>query len=90
MAVVLVGALLVGGIETVWSGPVTPPHGQDAGSYTPMSPFALKRGEELGRFNMGSTVILLSAADRLDWQPQLQAGSVVRMGQALATGRAAG
>ena len=89
MAVILVGALLVGGIETVWSGPVTPPHNQDARSYTPMSPFELQRGAELGRFNMGSTVILLSTAGRLNWQAQLQAVSVERVGQKLATGSSA-
>lgn len=83
MAMVLVGALFVGGIETVWTGAVTPPHGQEAGVYTPMSPTVLLRGREMGRFNMGSTVILLSAPRMVSWRPQLQAGHNVRVGMAL-------
>lgn len=59
-AVVLVGAMLVAGIETVWSGPVVPPHARrlDKREY-PSAGIALARGEEMGRFNMGSTVIAL-------------------------------
>lgn len=83
LAVVLVGALLVGGIETVWSGPVTPPHGGEANDYEPMNTTKLTRGDELGRFNMGSTVILLSAPGKIRWSDELDAGEAVRMGQAL-------
>ena len=83
MAMVLVGALFVGSIETVWTGAVTPPHGQKAGSYTPMSPTVLLRGREMGRFNMGSTVILLTAPRMLNWRPDLRAGDSVRVGMAL-------
>jgi CBS domain containing-hemolysin-like protein len=79
----LVGALFVGGIETVWTGAVTPPHGQKAGVYTPMSPTVLLRGREMGRFNMGSTVILLAAPRMVNWRPQLLAGHNVRVGMAL-------
>jgi phosphatidylserine decarboxylase len=85
MAVVLVGALLVGGIETVWAGAVTPPHGrtpfrQDYGE----TAIRLARGEELGRFNMGSTVIVLFPPDRIAWNPTLAVGTRVRMGADLA------
>ncbi|MCI0750060.1 MAG: archaetidylserine decarboxylase [Nevskiales bacterium] len=83
-AIVLVGALLVGGIETSWLGPVTPPHGQNAGIYRPVSPVALARGSELGRFNMGSTVILLTTAETVLWRT-LMPGRDVRLGQALGT-----
>jgi phosphatidylserine decarboxylase len=83
MAVVMVGALFVGSIETVWNGRVTPPHGQEAGTYAPMTPVVLLRGRELGRFNMGSTVILLAAPGMVAWRPHLSPGKEVRMGLAL-------
>lgn len=83
MAMVLVGALFVGGLETVWSGPVTPPHGQPANRYTPSGRVALTRGGEMGRFNMGSTVILLFGRDAVQWYPALKPETPVRMGQTL-------
>ena len=83
LAVIMVGALFVGSIETVWNGRVTPPHGQKAGVYSPMSPTVLLRGRELGRFNMGSTVILLVPPGMVAWRPELKAGVQVRMGASL-------
>ena len=86
MALILVGAMLVAGMETVWSGPVTPPHGQAMRiwRYHDENTIRLLRGVEMGRFNAGSTVILLFPANRLDWSDELKAGSSVRMGQGLA------
>lgn len=84
MAVVMVGALLVGSIETVWDGLVTPPHGQKHFTRTYPSDHHLKRGEEMGRFNMGSTVIVLLAPGAVSWPSTLTAGSSVQMGQELA------
>lgn len=82
---VLVGALFVGSIETVWAGEITPgnnPAGPaDAG--TPN----LQRGAEMGRFNMGSTVILLDAAPEPGWLGNLAAGSTLRVGEALTVAR---
>jgi phosphatidylserine decarboxylase len=43
----------------------------------------LDKGAELGRFNMGSTVILLFEPKRAEWHPLLRAGSVVQLGQAI-------
>jgi len=83
LGVVLVGALFVGSIETVWNGRVTPPHGHEAGTYSPMTPVVLMRGRELGRFNMGSTVILLTPPGMVNWRPHLASGKDVRMGLAL-------
>ncbi|MEA3640997.1 MAG: archaetidylserine decarboxylase [Lamprobacter sp.] len=82
MAVILVGAIFVGSIETVWSERLTPPRAQairvdDAGDEGP----SLSRGDEFGRFNMGSTVILLFAANSAHWEPQLQPGTAVRCGE---------
>lgn len=84
-AMVLVGALFVGGLETVWTGPVTPPHrrGRPGPIIPAAAPLRLARGEEMGRFNMGSTVILLGAPGVLGLRPALRPGQTLRMGQAL-------
>ncbi|MEE9325761.1 MAG: archaetidylserine decarboxylase [Cocleimonas sp.] len=68
MAMVLVGAINVAAIETVWDGLITPPKGKTISSklYNDQS-VSLLKGEEMGRFNMGSTVILVFA----DKSPQL-------------------
>lgn len=86
LAMVLVGALFVGSMETVWTGMVTPPHQRredDSGNYTPMTPVTLKRGQEMGRFNMGSTVILLQAPYGMQWASYIKPGARVRMGEEL-------
>ena len=83
LALVMVGALFVGSIETAWNGRVTPPHSHEAGSYSPMNPVVLMRGREMGRFNMGSTVILLAPPGMVAWRPHLAPGKDVRMGLAL-------
>ena len=85
LAMVMVGALFVGSIETAWNGRVTPPHNHEPGGYTPMTPVVLMRGREMGRFNMGSTVILLAPPGMVAWRPQLAQNKDVRMGLALGT-----
>jgi len=87
MAVVLVGALFVSAIETVWSGLVTPPRGRRVRSWPPPSdrPVRLATGAELGRFNMGSTVIVLFGAGRVRWSPELAPEAEVRMGRRIGT-----
>ena len=89
MAMVLVGAINVGSIETVWAGEVTPPRARTvhARSYAGDA-VQLARGEEMGRFNMGSTVILLFPPDAVRWQPDLRADAPVRLHQALGHCRA--
>ncbi|WP_018175490.1 MULTISPECIES: archaetidylserine decarboxylase [unclassified Thioalkalivibrio] len=60
MAVALIGAQNVGSIETVWAGEVTPPAGQPYScSEYPDREITLERGAEMGRFNLGSSVVLL-------------------------------
>ena len=81
-ALVLVGALNVGSIATVWAGDITPARRREVSVLPPQSR-QLARGAELGRFNMGSTVILLFQAGRARWQPDVQAGMTVRLGQRL-------
>ncbi|MCC6208938.1 MAG: phosphatidylserine decarboxylase [Gammaproteobacteria bacterium] len=84
MTVILVGAFFVAGIETVWAGEVSRerPHGrwqrQPAGHSTPVE---LGHGEEMGRFNMGSTVIVLFGPGRVRWTETLVPGTKVRMGE---------
>lgn len=85
LALVLVGAIFVGSIETRWTGVVTPPHGQRAWKKTMETPLPVSKGEEIGRFNMGSTVILLSGAGAVEWIDTLVAGTSVRMGQRVGT-----
>lgn len=83
-AMVLVGAINVAAIETVWHGLVTPPQGKGISRYVYRDkPVNLKQGQEMGRFNIGSTVILLTGAN-CQWQPELQADAPVKLGQKLA------
>lgn len=83
MAVVMVGAIFVASMDTVWAGTVAPAsrrvsHWDYSG--TPPTPVRLQKGEELGRFNMGSTVILLFPRGKAAWKASLVPGSAVRMG----------
>jgi phosphatidylserine decarboxylase len=81
-ALVLVGALNVGSMATVWAGDITPA-ARRVITKIPAPPTVLEKGAELGRFNMGSTVILLFGANRARWHPEIKAGCVVRLGQSL-------
>jgi phosphatidylserine decarboxylase len=83
MAVVMVGALFVGSIETPWAGEVTPPMGRRVTNttYTPAEAPRFDRGGEIGRFNMGSTVILLFGPDAVEWHERLGAGMRVQLGE---------
>ncbi|HSX87519.1 MAG TPA: archaetidylserine decarboxylase [Pseudomonas sp.] len=86
MAVVLVGAMIVASIETVWAGLVTPPkRSLKTFRYDEAArvPIVLDKGAELGRFKLGSTAIVLFGADQVQWAQELAAGSPVQMGQLL-------
>jgi phosphatidylserine decarboxylase len=81
LGLVMVGALFVGSMETIWAGEVTPPHGGRPGErYEPMSDVTIGRGMEMGRFNMGSTVILLAPPDTMEWDRRLVPGTAVKVG----------
>jgi phosphatidylserine decarboxylase len=82
MAVILVGALNVGSMATVWAGDITPASRRVVTTLPPQT-LTLDKGEELGRFNMGSTVILLFQAGRVRWNSDTRAGVTVRLGQSL-------
>lgn len=83
MAMVLVGAMIVAGIGTVWGGEVQA-HARD-----PVfedfrdRPVELSKGQEMGRFMLGSTVILLFGQDSMAWDAHYQAGTPTRMGEGL-------
>lgn len=89
MAQILVGATIVGSIETVWAGTITPPREGVIRRWTYPQAGAegavvLEKGQEMGRFKLGSTVINLFAEGKVYLAPQLNSGSVTRMGEVLA------
>ena len=84
MAMVLVGAINVAAIETVWDGLITPPKGKKLSSKEyDKQQISLEKGEEMGRFNMGSTVILLFTKDAPKFSQKMDAGLPLIMGQAI-------
>lgn len=85
MVMVLVGAMLVSSTETVWAGEVTPTKSKTVSvtDYTGKD-ISLSKGDEMGRFNMGSTVVLLMPPDTIGNLNGLGANDVVMVGQKLA------
>jgi len=82
LVLTLVGATIVGSMATVWHGVVNPPRlpqvtewHYDSGAVT------LRRGDEMGRFLLGSTVVMLWPQRTLDWNPLWQSGAPVRLGE---------
>ena len=84
LVMVLVGAMLVSSTETVWAGEVTPTKNKDVTvKYYSDEEIKLAKGEEMGRFNMGSTVIMLMPSGALKSFVGLGAGDAVKVGQKL-------
>lgn len=79
MAVVLVGAMIVAGIETVATGKVKPTGRVELNHHE----LKLEKGDELGRFYLGSTAIVLFEKDKIRWDESFSANSLVEMGKAL-------
>ena len=79
MLVILVGALIVASIETVWSGPQSPYRSVTGNDYD----LRFERGSEIGRFLLGSTVIVCFEPRRVELDATLQPGTKVRMGQSI-------
>jgi len=86
MALILVGALFVGSMETVHCGEINPPPRarKQAIAIERGQGRTFAKGEELGRFNMGSTVVLLFERSRVEWASGFQAEVRVKLGQAIA------
>ena len=85
MALIMVGAIFVSCMETVWGGMVNPTMGMTLETARFGNPgtlsVELQCGEEMGRFNMGSTVILLYGPRQVEWVETLQQGEPLHMGQ---------
>lgn len=79
MAVVLVGAMIVAGIETVATGKVKPTGRLELNQHD----LTLEKGAELGRFYLGSTAVVLFEQNKITWDEQFKANSTVVMGEAL-------
>lgn len=87
MAMVLVGAMICASIETTWAGLVTPMKREVRSTHYPntSSDVKLSKGDEMGRFKLGSTVIVLFGPDVAEWEEELKSQSKVRMGERLGT-----
>lgn len=85
VALILVGAIFVGSMETVWhEGEITPPYTKDVLDwYYADAHIRLNKGEEMGRFNMGSTVVLLLPPGAPTWTDEWKAEMKIKLGQAL-------
>lgn len=82
MAVVLVGAMIVAGIETVWDGTIAPFASREiTTSHYPYQNIQLDKGEEMGRFKLGSTAVILFAHNKMQWSTKYQAGTPTKMGE---------
>lgn len=85
MAMVLVGATIVASIETVWAGTITPPAGKDIfrWSYPKEGVDAIhfNKGDEMGRFKLGSTVVTTFAPNMVEFNKNSGAGTVTRLGE---------
>lgn len=89
LAMIMVGAVFVSCMETVWGGVVNPRMHLSLQTRkfdeTGGTPPVLQRGDEMGRFNIGSTVILLFGPGQAEWSAALQPGKAVALGQAIGT-----
>ncbi len=85
MALILVGATIVGSMATVWHGVVNPPRTEELKTWEyAKEPVTLRQGDEMGRFLLGSTVVLLWPQGPLAFDPQWAPGRPVRLGEAMA------
>ena len=89
---ILVGATIVGSMATVWHGVVNPPRGKAVRDwhYPPLASaeqpvITLKKGEEMGRFLLGSTVVMLFPKGPLHFTPEWAPGRSIRLGEAMAS-----
>ncbi|MFP4263694.1 MAG: archaetidylserine decarboxylase [Halomonas sp.] len=82
MALVLVGAMIVAAIETVWAGQITPLPRGDVQRIRFDTPVHLEKGEEMGRFKLGSTVVM-ALSEPVSFAGDIEPGDKVRMGQSL-------
>jgi phosphatidylserine decarboxylase len=80
----LVGATIVGSMATVWHGIVNPPRSRQVREWRyDDQEIALQRGDEMGRFLLGSTVVMLFPKESLNFNPAWKPGQALRMGVAM-------
>ena len=80
----LVGATIVGSMAMVWHGQVNPPRSPQICEWQyEANQVVLKKGAEMGRFLLGSTVVMLFGKDRLAFNPEWSAARPIRMGEAM-------
>ncbi|OCG16990.1 phosphatidylserine decarboxylase [Gilliamella sp. WF3-4] len=84
MAQILVGATIVGSIEVPWEGIITPPREGIMKRWTYAEGIQLTKGQDMGCFKLGSTVITLFASNAIEFESYLKVGDVTRVGQKLA------
>ncbi|ABM19855.1 MULTISPECIES: archaetidylserine decarboxylase [Marinobacter] len=83
MAMVLVGAMIVGSVETTWAGVVAPNSGKvTQWQYRGDDAVQFEKGQEMGRFRLGSTVVLVMPKGAVKWQPNQVAEKTVQLGEA--------
>ena len=82
-AMVLVGATIVGSIATVWHDVVNPPRTREVRTWRYDGEVELKQGEEMGRFLLGSTVILLFEKGTIGFDRKWKAGRLIQLGEAI-------
>ncbi len=86
-ALILVGATIVGSMATPWAGVINPPRSGTVREWTyPAGQVSLKQGDEMGRFLLGSTVVMLFPKGPLKFNPAWAAGRGVRLGEAMGDG----
>ena len=89
LAMVLVGATIVASIETTWAGTITPPAGKDIFRWqypaTGVDSITFKKGDEMGRFKLGSTVVSAFAPNMIKFNPEAGPETVTRLGELYAT-----
>ncbi len=89
MAIIMVGAIFVSSIETTWAGVINTPRKQQIRTWfygtESDKEYQVNRGGEIGRFNMGSTVILLFEANKIAWNSIMKPGLGLKMGEPVAS-----
>lgn len=83
MALVFVGAMIVGSVETTWAGIVAPHQPRQIKTFNYQEPINLAMGEEAGRFRLGSTTIILFESNKMLWDKNLVPDQSVKMGQVI-------
>ena len=89
LAMVLVGATIVASIETTWAGVITPPAGSDIFRWQypakGVDTITFEKGEEMGRFKLGSTVVSTFAPNMVEFTPEAGPETVTRLGELYAS-----